>query len=110
MRVRWHPRSGDAEGPPIEAASAEGASRALPVMKSVAPELARSALDAAPDAMIIIDGAGVIRFANRQLSSIFGYHNDEIIGRPVELLMPERFCARHVAHRHQYTESVRIRP
>jgi len=79
-------------------------------MKSVPPELARSALDAAPDAMIIIDGAGVIRFANRQLSSIFGYDHDEIIGQPVEQLIPERYCARHIAHRQRYTESVRIRP
>ena len=94
----------------LRPASAEDASHALPVMKSVAPELARSALDAAPDAMIIIDGSGVIQFANRQLSSIFGYDHDEIIGLPVELLMPERFRARHIAHRQQYTESVRIRP
>jgi len=86
------------------------ASSALPVMKSVPPELARSALDAAPDAMIIIDGAGVIRFANRQLSSVFGYDHDEIVDRPVELLMPERFRARHVTHRRQYSDSVRIRP
>ncbi len=60
--------------------------------------------------MIIIDGSGVIRFANRQLSSIFGYDHEEIIDRPVELLMPERYRARHIAHRRQYTESVRIRP
>jgi two-component system, sensor histidine kinase len=86
------------------------ASHALPVMKSVPPELARSALDAAPDAMIIIDGSGVIQFANRQVSSIFGYDHDEIIGRPVELLMPERFSTRHIAHRRQYSESVRLRP
>src|SRR5579863_4220399 len=79
-------------------------------MKSVPSELARSALDAAPDAMIIIDPSGVIRFANRQLTSIFGYDHDEIIGRSVELLMPERFRARHIAHRRQYSESVRRRP
>ena len=35
-------------------------------------ELARHALDAAPDAMIIIDAAGTIRFANRQVSALFG--------------------------------------
>ena len=79
-------------------------------MKSTPSELARSALDAAPDAMIIIDGSGVIQFANRQFSSVFGYDHDEIIGRPVELLMPERFRARHIAHRRQYSDSVRIRP
>ena len=79
-------------------------------MKTVPPELARSALDAAPDAMIIIDGSGTIRFFNRQVSSLFGYAHDDVVGRPVELLMPERFHARHVGHREQYQSSVRARP
>ena len=42
-------------------------------MYTIPSELARSALEAAPDAMIIIDGSGAIRFANRQASSLFGY-------------------------------------
>ena len=78
-------------------------------MRSVPPELARSALDAAPDAMIIIDGSGVIRFANRQVHSTFGYHHEEVVGRPVELLMPKRFHARHLEHRQKY-ESMQLRP
>lgn len=79
-------------------------------MKTAPPELARSALDAAPDAMIIIDGSGVVRFVNRQVTSLFGYGHDEIVGRPVEVLMPERFHARHVTHREHYHSSVRVRP
>ncbi len=79
-------------------------------MQSVPSELARSALDAAPDAMIIIDDSGVICFANRQVSALFGYPHDDIIGRRVECLMPERFWDRHVAHRQSYTRSVRVRP
>jgi PAS domain S-box-containing protein len=79
-------------------------------MQSVPPDLARSALDAAPDAMIIIDDSGVICFANRQVSVLFGYPHDDIIGKRVECLMPERFWDRHVAHRQSYTRSVRVRP
>jgi len=79
-------------------------------MRTAPPELARSALDAAPDAMIIIDGSGAILFVNRQVLSLFGYAHDEIVGRPVELLMPERFHARHVGHRKHYRDSVRVRP
>jgi len=79
-------------------------------MQSVSSELARSALDAAPDAMIIIDDSGVIRFANRQVSALFGYPHDDIIGKRVECLMPKRFWDRHVAHRQSYTRSVRVRP
>ncbi len=80
-------------------------------MRSVPSELARSALDAAPtDAMIIIDQAGMIRYANRQVSAIFGFPHDDIVGRPVECLMPKRFRDRHVNHRHTYIDSVRVRP
>jgi PAS domain S-box-containing protein len=79
-------------------------------MQSVSSELARSVLDAAPDAMIIIDDAGVIFFANRQVSTLFGYPHVDIIGKPVEFLMPERFRDRHLAHRQSYARSVRVGP
>jgi PAS domain S-box-containing protein len=79
-------------------------------MLSTHPQLARRALDAAPDAMIIIDASGIVRFANRQVSSLFGYAHDEIIGQRIEHLMPERFRDRHVGHRKNYIESVRTRP
>src|SRR5690242_11698560 len=79
-------------------------------MRTVPAELARSALDAAPDAMIIIDGSGAIRFVNRQVSHLFGYAHEEIVGRPVELLMPARFHTRHVGHREHYRDNVRVRP
>src|SRR6267143_1798259 len=78
-------------------------------MQSVSSELARSVLDAAPDAMIIIDDAGVIFFANRQVSTLFGYPDVDIIGKPVEFLMPERFRDRHLAHRQSYARSMRVR-
>src|SRR5271168_2559963 len=79
-------------------------------MLSIPPELARSALDAAPDAMIIIDAGGVIRYANRQVSALFGFAHDDIIGQQVEQLMPERFRARHLDHREGYIRNVRLRP
>lgn len=79
-------------------------------MNTLPAELARSALDAAPDAMIIIDSSGLIRFANRQVSSVFGYAHDEVVGRPVELLMPERFHMRDVRHGERYRSNVRLRP
>jgi len=72
--------------------------------------LARGALEAAPDAMIIIDASGIVRYANRQVSALFGYAHDEIIEQSVERLMPERFRSRHVGHREGYTRTVRVRP
>ena len=70
-----------------------------PTMRTTPPDLARSALDAAPDAMLIIDDAGFIRFTNQQVTALFGYARDEIIGQSIETLMPERFRTRHVGHR-----------
>src|SRR6266487_1543208 len=79
-------------------------------MQSIPPELASSALDAAPDAMIIIDASGAIRYANRQVSALFGYPPEDIIGKEVERLMPERYRARHLGHRDGYIHNVRVRP
>ena len=78
-------------------------------MRTTPPELARSALDAAPDAMIIIDASGIIRFTNRQVSALFGYEHDEIVGESIEMLIPERFRARHAGYREGYVNNVRVR-
>lgn len=79
-------------------------------MRSIAPDLARKALEAAPDATIIIDDAGIIRFANRQVMAMFGHSYEDIIDRSIEQLLPERFRSRHVMHRQSYGENVRMRP
>lgn len=78
-------------------------------MLSTTPELARSALEAAPDAMIIIDESGTICYANRQVSTLFGYPHSQVIGLRVDSLMPERFRDRHHAHREEFFRNPRIR-
>ncbi|HEY2275289.1 MAG TPA: ATP-binding protein [Steroidobacteraceae bacterium] len=78
-------------------------------MQTLTGELARSALDAAPDALIIIDGDGIIRFANRHASVLFGYAHEELVGNRVERLIPERFRARHVGQRESYSAAPRLR-
>jgi PAS domain S-box-containing protein len=79
-------------------------------MLSASTELARNALDAAPDAMVIIEDDGSIRFANRAVSALFGYSHDDLIGLSVEQLMPERFRNRHMGHRLEYVKASRRRP
>ncbi len=73
-------------------------------------DLVDSVLDSAPDAMIIIDSEGVIVFANRQVSALFGHERADIVGKNVEMLLPERFRQRHIGHRRGYTNNVRVRP
>lgn len=78
-------------------------------MLSAGSELARSALEAAPDAILIIDESGTIRYANRQVSALFGYPHDEVIGLRVDSLMPERFRERHHIHRKGFFRNPRMR-
>jgi two-component system, sensor histidine kinase len=79
-------------------------------MLSLPSGLARSALDAAPDAMLIADESGVILYASRQLSALFGYSREEIVGERVEALLPERFRSRHVPQREGFIAKGRVRP
>jgi PAS domain S-box-containing protein len=70
----------------------------------------RALLEAAPDAMVIADGQGRIALVNAQAERLFGYARDELVGQPVELLMPARFRAAHPAHRERYAAEPRTRP
>jgi PAS domain S-box-containing protein len=67
----------------------------------------RNLLESAPDAMVIVDRDGLVRIINAQTERLFGYSREELIGKPVEILMPERFHARHVGHRGNYSKSLR---
>jgi len=70
----------------------------------------RALLDAAPDAMVIVDGTGVITLVNGQAEALFGYTPAELVGQAIELLMPERFRGEHPAHRDRYFREHRVRP
>jgi PAS domain S-box-containing protein len=67
-------------------------------------------LDAAPDAMVGVDREGTIVMANIQTETLFGYERGELIGRPVELLVPDRVKAAHPSHRAGYFTQPRTRP
>ncbi|HXX19534.1 MAG TPA: PAS domain S-box protein [Candidatus Acidoferrum sp.] len=69
----------------------------------------RSLLESAPDAVVIVDGAGQIRLVNTQTERLFGYSRDEIVGQAVETLIPKRFRELHSGHRQAYSQSPRAR-
>jgi PAS domain S-box-containing protein len=79
-------------------------------------ELARSEekfrhlLEAAPDAMVLVDSEGRVVFVNAQMERLFGYPLNELVGKPVEMLVPERFRARHAGHRAGYIGDPKTRP
>ena len=56
-------------------------------------------LEAAPDAMVGTDQAGVIRFVNRQTELLFDYDRTDLVGQPMDILVPESVRKGHPAHR-----------
>lgn len=70
----------------------------------------RSLLEAAPDAMIIVDRDGCILLVNAQTERMFGYPRDELLGGHVERLVPGRFHGVHPGHRRTYHDAPRPRP
>ncbi len=63
-----------------------------------------------PDAIVIVDNEGRIRYINSQTTNIFGYRSDELIGQAVEILLPHRFKSKHVEHRVNYSKHPVRRP
>jgi PAS domain S-box-containing protein len=55
-------------------------------------------LDAAPDAMLVVNAEGRIHLANVQTKRLFGYSREELLGQPLELLIPDRFRGSHAGH------------
>lgn len=78
-------------------------------LRALEQERYRRLLEIAPDGIVIVDGAGVIETVNSQMEELFGYDRKELIGRPIEMLIPERFRQQHVAHRQAYTAAPRAR-
>jgi PAS domain S-box-containing protein len=70
----------------------------------------RELLEAAPDAMVIVERAGQIQLVNSQTEKLFGYGRAELLGQNIELLMPARFRGRHVSHRDGFFSSPCVRP
>ena len=64
----------------------------------------------AAEGILIIDEVGRIVIANDQIDRMFGYENGELVGRPMEVLLPERLRERHLAHRAGYVVEPRVRP
>jgi len=70
----------------------------------------RALLESAPDAIIIAGRDGRIVLVNAQALVLFGYTREELLGRPVEMLLPERLHGAHVGHRERFHEDPRTRP
>jgi PAS domain S-box-containing protein len=67
-------------------------------------------VDTAPDAMVVVNAAGRIEYANLETGRLFGHPCDELVGKPYDILMPERFRAAHAGHMERFLAQPKARP
>src|SRR5207237_3882235 len=83
---------------------------ALPISKLIWTEdKFRALLECAPDAMVIVDASGNITLVNAQSEKLFGYKREELLGQPVENLIPNRSRKNHLGHRKEFAKTLRLR-
>jgi PAS domain S-box-containing protein len=100
-----------AEEPALAPLLASGTASAAPLPDAHAPRAARpeDILDSAPLAIIEISLDGIIRFASTHTMRIFGYAPGELVGKPLEVLLPERFARGHEALRRSFFDTPSMR-
>jgi two-component system sensor histidine kinase DevS len=94
----------------ISDAGAEGPPSTRPLSEvGLGDELGWEVVEAAPDGMVLADEGGQILLVNRQIEALFGYERTELLGRPVEDLVPDQLRGVHRAHRTRYRAEPRTR-
>jgi PAS domain S-box-containing protein len=69
----------------------------------------KSLLESAPDAMVIVDKSGKIILTNSQTENLFGYKQEEMLGKTIEILVPKRFREKHPENRQGFFDKPRVR-
>ena len=95
---------------PSSKAEAIGTEVVEPELSASIQALSERLLECLPDAILAVDASGRICEANPQAEQIFGYARSELLGRPIEILIPERFHRAHGQHRAGYHAEPRMRP
>jgi PAS domain S-box-containing protein len=78
-------------------------------LRKKSEEKFKALLESAPDAMVIVGQDGNIQMVNAQVRNIFQFERNEILGQPIEILIPERFHKAHPQHRQGFFNDPRMR-
>ena len=78
--------------------------RSLLAARQASETIARALFDLAPEGLLLVDDEGRIRRGNEEMETLTGYRLDELVGRTVESLVPERWRQHHAAHRRGFME------
>lgn len=70
----------------------------------------RALLESAPDGIVVVDSSATIVIVNSQTERLFGYTREELIGQPIEMLVPENFRHSHKADRDAFVADPKLRP
>ena len=104
-------RRSDGVSFPIELAVSEmvvdGARKFTGIVRDISSRIQaemqfRQVVESAPNGMLMIDPQGTMTMVNKQVERMFGYSREEMLGQPVEMLIPERFRPNHPSHRRGY--------
>jgi len=80
------------------------------IQRARTEERFRRFLEAAPDAIIVVDRYGRLVSANAQAEVLFGYRRDDLVGASIEMLVPDHVRDIHARHRNEYVQEPRVRP
>ncbi|MCB1916857.1 MAG: PAS domain S-box protein [Rhodocyclaceae bacterium] len=105
-------RAPAADAPPVDADARRQIERLRTELSEAEcrEQRARHILNAAPDAIVVVDRSGRIVLVNAQAEDLFGYPRGEMLGESIELLVPESMREPHLAHRDGYFDRPSVRP
>src|SRR5262245_44590908 len=85
------------------------AEKALAAERKQSEERFRLVVESSPNAIVMVNARGVIDLVNSQTEKMFGYSREELVGQPVEILVPERFRDQHVGDRASFIVCPQVR-
>jgi PAS domain S-box-containing protein len=84
--------------------------RRLNRIMEISEQKFRGIVESSPEAMVIVDANGTIALANAQAEAVFGYSRQELLGRPIEMLVPKRLAEHHRQHVARFVRDAETRP